>query len=177
MRDEDLNGKTDEVLMTLYQSGQYSAFEILYRRHSGQVHGYFRKKVSEDKAKDLTQEVFMKIHRSRHQYDGQYPFLPWLFALVRNIFIDSLKISSEKISRLSTGDLPDLASEEAFSSPHDLVPLLNQLPEAQRRSIELRYMRDWSFEQIAEDIKTSPSNVRQLISRGLKKLKISLGEE
>jgi DNA-directed RNA polymerase specialized sigma subunit len=48
---------------------------------------------------------------------------------------------------------------------------LEVLPQFQKEAIELRYQKDLSFSEIAKHLETSPSNVRQLISRGIKKLK------
>jgi RNA polymerase sigma factor (sigma-70 family) len=41
----------------------------------------------------------------------------------------------------------------------------------QQKAIELRYAQDLSFQEIAKKLETSPSNVRQLVSRAVKQLK------
>lgn len=163
--------RSDEELMTLYQSGDYAAFECLYQRHSGRVFQYLKGKVSVEVAKDLLQEIFMKIHRSRDQYLEQYPFLPWLFTITRNQLNDFFKQSESKVIKI--GIEPELISVEAvFQTPeHDLSAALSALPLQQRRAIELRYMNEWSFEKIAEEMKTTPDNTRQIISRGIKKMR------
>lgn len=173
-----LKDRSDEELMTLYQSGDYTAFECLYERHSGRVFQYLKGKVSADAAKDLLQETFLKVHRSRDQYLAQYPFLPWLFTVARNSLNDLLKSSDQKVIRIEvnadtlSGTLLPIAAE------HDLSAALNGLPHVQRRAIELRYMNEWSFEKIAEEMGTTPENSRKIISRGIKKIRSFLkGEE
>ena len=60
---------TDEELMASYQEGSEEAFKELYSRHSGKVLGYLRSRTSsEQDAVDLFQEVFVKIHKSKHLY-------------------------------------------------------------------------------------------------------------
>lgn len=157
--------------MTLYKQGEYRAFEILYRRHASKVFVYLKRRVSVGIAQDLTQEIFLKIHKGRYQYLEQYPFLPWLFTISRNALYDYFK--SMKTTESFGFDQPHLPGPPA--SDLDLVEALKGLPESQRRAIELRYLEDWSFEKIAKDIKTSPENVRQLISRGLKKVRNVFG--
>lgn len=122
-------------------------------------------------AKDLLQEIFMKIHRSRDQYLGQYPFLPWLFTITRNQLTDFFKQAESKVVKI--GIEPELLPAEAvFQTPeHDLSAALSSLPSHQRRAIELRYMNEWSFEKIAEEMKTTPDNTRQIVSRGIKKMR------
>ena len=51
------------------------------------------------------------------------------------------------------------------------MPLLDDLNLQQKQVLELRYLKDWSFEQIAQNLNTSESNIRQIVSRSLKKLK------
>jgi len=159
-----LESLTDEDLMSLYQSGEYLAFEELYSRHSGKVFEYLKKKVSAETSQDLLQEIFLKIHKAREQYSKQYPFLPWLFTISRNALFDYFK-SIKKFSDI----FPEQTNDNPQNIELNLAGALKSLPENQRRAIELRYLEEWTFEKIADDIKTTPDNVRQLISRGLKK--------
>jgi len=173
-----LKDRSDEELMTLYQSGDYAAFECLYQRHSGRVFQYLKGKVSVEAAKDLLQETFLKIHRSRSQYQPQYPFLPWLFTIARNSLNDFFKSSDQKVIKIGI-DMDSLPGALLpIGSEHDLSAALSGLPHVQRRAIELRYLNDWSFEKIAEEMNTTPENSRQIISRGIKKIRSFLkGEE
>src|ERR1035437_9350881 len=101
---------SDEDLMALYQTGDVAAFEALYRRHSGRVFAFLQRKTSPQSACDLLQEIFLKLHRSRHQYSIQYPFLPWLFAITRNALVDSARLNESKIARNSVAEV-DVQSE------------------------------------------------------------------
>lgn len=173
-----LKDRSDEELMALYQSGDYAAFECLYERHSGRVFHYLKGKTSHESAQDLLQETFLKVHRSRDQYQSQYPFLPWLFTVARNSLHDFLKSPGQKVIRIKVDSdiMPDKLLPVA--SEHDLSAALNGLSHVQRRAIELRYMNEWSFEKIAEEMKTTPENSRQIVSRGIKKVRSFLkGEE
>lgn len=172
-----LDPKSDEELMGLYQAGDYSAFELIYSRHSDRVFEYLKKRTSFETAKDLLQEIFLKVHRSRNQYSPQYPFLPWLFAISRNVLFDFFRLNENRVSQASTTDLAydlaaDLKSEVGSSA---LTLALAKLPEPQRRAIEFRYLGDWSFEKIAKEMEITPLNARQIVSRGVKKLRSKLG--
>ena len=173
-----LKDRSDEELMTLYQSGDYGAFECLYERHSGRVFQYLKGKVSLEAAKDLVQETFLKVHRFRHQYQPQYPFLPWLFTVARNSLHDFLKSADQKVIRIEIDSDSLPAKLLPVASDHDLSAALSGLPHIQRRAIELRYMNEWTFEKIAKEMNTTPENTRQIISRGMKKIRSFLkGEE
>ena len=165
--------------MALYQSGDVVAFEILYQRHSGRVLDFLLKRTSEQNARDLLQETFLKLHRSRRQYSSQYPFLPWLFAITRNAFVDFIRLNETKVARNSADGVEDhhfTRTEEPLKEwASDLTVALKTLPEGQRRAIELRYLSDWSFEKIAADMDMTPVNVRQIVSRGIKRLRSGFG--
>lgn len=168
---KSLENLSDEELMVLYQNGDSSAFEVLYRRYSGRVLGYLQKRVDSHSASDLMQEIFLKVHKARHQYSNQYPFLPWLFATTRNTLIDFFRLQENKI-RTRSESLQEMPYDQ-MGAPWtaDLAFALESLPVQQRRAIELRYRDDWTFEQIASELETSPLNARQIISRAIRKLR------
>jgi len=172
---------SDEELMVLYQDNNYLAFESLYQRHSGRVYGYFQKKVNADISQELLQETFTRIHKSRDKYNPSFPFLPWVFTVARNILIDHFKKAETQTFLNSVqADLGELSGGSEISDLAGVQQLelaLSMLPDQQQRALQLRYLEDWSFERIAVELKTSPQNVRQIVSRGLKKVKSVLGSK
>lgn len=172
----DLTSLSDERLMEMFQSGSYPAYEVLFQRHSSRVVTYLAKKTSLSQAQDLTQEVFLKLLKTKNQYNSKYPFLPWLFTITRNLLLDEYKKAESKISSRSVNDevlnqMPAHQESSQENPTYDLTEALKQLPPNQQEAIKLRYLQDWSFEEISTKLSTTEANVRQLISRGLKKLK------
>ena len=86
--------------------------------------------------------------------------------------IDGLRKEGRKREILDL-DLDQYSSptEEATPSNSSLAPLLDVLPESQQVALQMRYVDEKTFDEIADRLKTSPLNVRQLISRGVKRLK------
>jgi RNA polymerase sigma-70 factor (ECF subfamily) len=182
MNNYKLDQLSDEELMIYYQNGDFRAFEVLYTRHSGRIFEYLKRRVAKEAAQDILQEVFAKVHKSRDKYNSQYPFLPWVFTITRNTLFDFLKLSETRLANKSDSNpelLSDLASPNSVlgSETQDLSNILTNLPHLQKRAIELRYLQEWSFEKIAEDLKTSEENARQLISRGVKKIRSTLANQ
>ncbi len=164
--------------MSLYQRGDYHAFEVLYHRHSGRVFEYLRKRSTEEVSRDLTQTVFEKVHKSRSNYEGRYPFLPWLFTITRNTLFDHTKSAEVKYGQhRERSEILDFIPSPQTNIGYDFSTLLEGLNSNQRRAIELRYLSEWSFEQISQEIKTSPQNVRKLISRATEKIRSILKGE
>jgi len=170
--------KTDEELMLLYQEGSEKAFQELYNRHSTKVFGYIVSKVQKHEvASEIFQEVFIKIHKSKPLYNHTLPLLPWLFTITRNTITDYLRRLQKMESSLPNEKLDEFSTNptESSSTP-DLAFLMQKLPPQQQRAMQLRYYDEQTFEEIANTLKTSPVNIRKLISRGLQRMKELLKE-
>ena len=157
--------------MALYQQGNELAFNGLYLRYSDRVYGYLRKRLRDPQAaNDIFQAAFLKLHRAREQFNTSFLFAPWLFAVVRTSLFDWLKDRRNNTAtvELNENSIATPVVEEPAFSRSDLT----SLPEHQRMAVEMRYIDELSFEEIAGRLETSSGNVRQLVSRGVKTLKI-----
>lgn len=160
--------------MEIYKMGSADAFEILFMRHSGKVLGHLQKKLSSSReTHDLVQEVFFKLHRSRHQYNGTLPFSPWLFSITRSIWLDHLKKRNleEPVTQERLEVLQPVVQVFGISESSAGKEILDHLPANQKEAVGLRVFDDATFDEIASRLSTSPENARQLVSRGLKKLR------
>lgn len=166
---------SDEDLMDSYVKDDSMAFEILYQRYAGQIVGYLAQKARSSKsAQDLAQDVFLKLHRSRHQYNKMLPFAPWLFSITRSVFLDSVKKRS----------LEDITEDQVFNklaapniSTNESAPVdLSVLSETQKTVVSLRVYDEATFDEIAQRLFTTPENARQIFSRGIKTLKSTFGK-
>ena len=162
---------SDELLMQSYQHGDIMAYETLYFRHSKRVYAYLQKRVGKDQSADLLQEVFLKLHNSKHLFNNDLPFLPWLFTISKSVCIDAIRKNS-KMKSVTFDENFDLAID-VNNEPklHHLNEMIGNLPKDQQSAIALRYLEEWSFQDIATKLGTTPENSRKIISRGIKKLK------
>lgn len=174
MKDEkDLEQKTDEELMMLYQSGSIRAFDLIYQRYSSRVLAYLRKRCKSDRsADDLLQEVFLKLHRSRDQYNQMLPLAPWIFSISRSVFLDAVK--KKNLEHSTEPEKFDHFPAALPVSADTNLELLETLPSQQKEVVSLRVFDDATFEEIASRLSTSPENARQIFSRGIRKLKSTL---
>lgn len=168
--------KSDEDLMVLYQNGNEDAFLLLYERHAKKVFGYIKSKVrNEELSGDIFQEVFVKIHKSKHLYNKSFPLLPWIFTVTRTTLVDVLR--KKKKSGAETNLDYDIAVTEEDSNNIDISPYLSKLPHVQKTALEMRFLEEKTFDEIASVLKTSSPNVRQIISRGVKRVKQMIGDK
>ena len=168
-----LSDRTDEQLMILYQKGVEEAFRAIYERHSGKIFGFLKSKIkNEEKAYDIFQEVFVKIHKSKHLYNETFPFLPWLFTITRHALVDEVRKSKNEKSSVPIEGL-NLAIPEVESTPQlsEVLPHLSALPENQKRVLQMRFIEEKTFDEISLVLETSPMNARKLLSRGIQRIK------
>jgi RNA polymerase sigma factor (sigma-70 family) len=160
----------DEELMQAYQLGSLEAFETLYIRHSGKVYGFIRNRLKDrTAADDVFQATFLKLHTSRTHYDPSFPFAAWLFTVCKSVLIDHGRKKARLLEDFNEEALANARSSEAVV--HDL-PSFENLPGNQRQVLEFRYgPEDLSFDEIAKRMGSSPGNVRQLVSRAIRKLR------
>lgn len=162
---------TDEELMKSYSTGHNEAFEELYTRHSSKVYGFLQNRLRDRSATDeVFQNVFLKLHRSRSRYDSALPFVPWLFTISRTVLMDHFR--NTKIIQSQYNDMAPHSSEiEETASLEDQIPAISALSDTQKQVLDLRFTGDHSFEEIASRLDTSPTNVRQIVSRSIRKLR------
>lgn len=174
-----LDTLNDEELMAMYQDGSEVAFKALYERHSSKIHRFLQSRVRQkEKVGEIYQEVFVKLHKSKHLYNKTFPLLPWVFTITRSVMLDELR----KDNRLSSADdfnmqmIGSITENISESKTDEAITMINHLPNTQKLAIQLRYIDDKTFEEIAESLQTSSTNVRQIISRGVKRLRELMSE-
>lgn len=169
---------SDETLMKAYQGGDYASFRVLYDRHSARVYGYLTSKLR-DRAQvdDVFQATFLKLHHSRNRYDPSFPFTPWLYTVCRSVLLDHLRAKARNIEDASEQQvleaIADQPADVGEGHPEITIESLVAagIPENQKAALLMRYRDDLPFEEIATALNTSPTNVRQMISRGVRRLK------
>ena len=169
------NSMSGAELMGLYQRGDIEAFNCLYDKYKSLVYGYLHKRVGKrTEVDEIFQDVFLRLHRSRSRYKSEFPFKPWLFAVLRNTLIDYYRKKRKEYNDVPLDGLEVAPSVLRVEDKHNLDGLLPKnadLSKSQRQAIELRYGEDFSFEEIADTLGTTSSNARQLVSRALKRLR------
>lgn len=162
--------REDEVLMAQYAAGDEGAFREIYGRYRARAYGFISKRVSQPSVVDeLFQLTFLKLHHSRARYEPGRRFSAWFFTICRNVVVDHYRARGRSLEMATLNEETATATNESTGE----VPgeLLKSLPPKQREAIRLRYREELEFAQIARELGTSQSNVRQLISRGVRKIR------
>lgn len=149
------------------KQGDRDALQLLYERYAGNVYGYLRSIVRDEKeAEDLTQHVFLKLMTAVAKYDDQgVPFSGWLLRLARNVALDHLRRRRPVPAEEVFG--PDHTADEAgLDTARNLRAALLTLPQEQRKVVVMRHLVGLTPPEIAVRLGRSESSVHGLHHRG-----------
>lgn len=160
-----LDQLADEQLVSLYEQGNNTAFEVLMMRYKSKVYSYIFQ-IIRDRVltEDIFQETFIKaivtIQQGRYSETGK--FLGWINRIAHNLIIDHFRreknentISADAFeydivnsSKLSDQSIEDIMSNEQVLN--DVVRMVGFLPEVQQEVVRMRFFEEMSFKEIAE---------------------------
>lgn len=178
-RRPSLAESTSEQLMERYVDGEAEAFEFLYRRVSPNLMGYLlRLTRNRERAEDLLQITFSKIHRARGSFLKGAPVLPWILAIARRSFLDERRSAQVRTEDLSPdGSLPEQQHEER-ALPAELSDALevalDRLPETYREAIVLTKITGLSVAEAATVLGSTETAVKLRVHRGYNQLRKEL---
>lgn len=85
-------GMDDNALMLLARNGREEAFRELVTRYRNRIVNHIYRMVGDyERAVDIAQEVFLRIHRSIESYDVSQKFSTWIYHIATNLAIDELR--------------------------------------------------------------------------------------
>ena len=164
-----------------------AAFAVFYRRYERPMLAFFMRRTGDPElAADLTAEVFAVALAACGRYRcGEAPASAWLFAIAQHKLAKSRRrrVVEDRARRL-LGMAPVALEDEDLrrierccGSEDTLTDLLEGLAAEQRDAVRARVLEDRSYEEIAVELRCSPSAARKRVSRGLARLRDQLGEE
>jgi RNA polymerase sigma-70 factor, ECF subfamily len=186
------------------QQGDPEAIGRLYDHYVKPLYRFCLARVgNETDAEDLTEEIFLKVMRSLHTFhwrpvawpvsNGRHPdavdeptspFRAWLFRIARNHVVSHYR---REAIRTTSGEVPEWLPDarrgpaelaETRLTIEEVFALVDQLPQAQRDVIRLRFGAGLSVQETAEALDKQPTNVKVLQHKGVKRLKeLLLGAE
>src|SRR5579862_8047536 len=113
----------DELIRGL-QAGRPEAFERLVRDYGDRIYRFVKRLAGERPAEDLTQEVFLRVHRSIESYRPEGRFESWLFTIANHLCIDHVRRRKPEtsLSELDETLAPDRFASDARRAAPGLPP-------------------------------------------------------
>lgn len=176
--------KYDLVLVEQAVNGDQKAYAELLDRYRDAIYFMLLKMVNnKSDAEDLTIEAFGKAFKNIHQYTPNYAFSTWLFKIATNNCIDfirkrkanliSIDQSSEDVEGVSSSPATNLQSggldpEESLIKEQNILlikSLVSRLKPRYRKLIELRYFKEYSYEEISDELQLPLGTVKAQLFR------------
>lgn len=161
------------------QAGDEAAYRHALTLIAQRLRGYLRRRLQDtpDEVEDMVQEVLLSLHAHRGSYDGTVPLSAWVQAIARHRLIDHWRRQGRRPETLALpddeaawGELAHDGETPQHEARRDLHQLLQTLPDAQRRAIELVHLAGLTNAEAAAVTGASESAVKVQVHRGLKRL-------
>lgn len=172
--------------MAAAQSGDSVAYERLLRAVLPFLRALIRRQgIRPEQTEDIVQDTLLTIHRVRHTYDPDRPFVPWLASIAQRRAIDARRRSARigRWEQVTPGQLetfPDTAANKRIELDDGrkwLDRALRELPNKQREAVELVKIRGLSVAEAASASGQSAGAIKVNIHRALRALRILFKEE
>lgn len=165
----------DEALMKLYAAGHGEAFDELFRRFEAPAYAFFlRRTRSPDCARDLYQELFLRVHLARDSYDPRRPFTPWFFQIARNLLIDDRR-RAYRSAEVAIGDrdpaAEQIASDDQLSARREVHDVLSGLSAAERLILVSSSVHGVGYSRLATDLGKSVDAIKKIASRAMQRVR------
>lgn len=170
----------DRQVVTRAAGGELEAFELLYRRHAGRVYAIcLRLSGDSHRARELTQDVFVRTWERLGSYRGESAFGSWLHRLAVNVVLEKARSDKRRTARVALGD-DDLEErwmhagvEPEAMDPEtriDLDRAIAKLPPGARRVFVLHDIEGYRHEEISQVTGTAPGTLRSQLHMARKLL-------
>jgi RNA polymerase sigma-70 factor (ECF subfamily) len=172
--------KNDLLLVEKAKKGNEKAFASLMNRYRDSIYYMLLKMVNNPAdAEDLTIEAFGKAFRNIDSYTPKYAFSTWLFKIASNNCVDfirkkqgyptpmdHLQDNMDNVTVNIQSDMPDpeesLINRQKIAALKDIV---SQLKPRYKDLIELRYYKEYSYEEISSELNLPIGTVKAQLFR------------
>ena len=170
----------DRTLVRLVVEGDSRAFEPLFMRHKDIIYAMLVKRsCNTDDVDDMLQEAFMKAFVNIDRYNPDYDFGAWICAIAKNAFVDFNRSRRSKAlnpdNNLPLDSRHTKTAQATAPTPEESIINAQQraqieryiatLPEDYRRLFIMRFVEEYTYEEIAETLQMKLGTVKTRIFR------------
>ena len=188
-----LRGLDDSQAVAAYLAGMSEAFDELVDRYQKRLLNFVYRTIGDrERAEDLVQEVFIRVHRHIQRFDQSKKFSTWIYTIASNLAKNELRNRSrsplilfQTIKKNWDTDHRPLQFEDHHYRPDDLYRkrhlrelvewAVAQLPEHHRVVFVLRELEGKTYEQIAEITDCNIGTVKSRLNRARRRFAHIIG--
>jgi len=169
------------VLTLLKSWTQPDAFHAVLNERSGRwYNACLRITRDADLAADAVQDALLKAWDRRHEFRGEAALDSWIHRIALNAAIDLTR----RRKRRAEEELEDVHESPSHAAPEgefvqeafgrDLAVAMQRLSTNERQPFLLKHVEGWRLDEIAESLHTNPNNVKSILFRAIRKLRVDL---
>jgi len=170
----------DAELMLRVGQEDTASFALLLDRHRPAILRFIYRKVrNQAMAEELSQEVFLRVYRSRHSYQATAKFRTWLFRIATHLALNAVRDGQKDAWHESLNDSPSSrpvyqisdgrpSAEERLLREVKLDEVrraIAELPDIQRAAVRMQRYEEMEYSEIARTLRCSESAVKSLMFR------------
>lgn len=184
---------TEYSLISRAKEGDIKAFEELIYKYDKSVLAiaYSYRNFGDD-AKDIYQEVFLRVYKNLKNFEGKSEFSTWLHRITVNVCITHYA-KRKRHSYVSLhepveeeGEHPSMLAEiisDGYSSDRRMLEdeasenmqrLVNSLPAKQKMAVTLKYYHDLKIKEIAEVMSCNEGTIKRYLFDAMRKMRTKL---
>lgn len=179
----DASVEDERALVNAARGGSVPAFEALYRRHAGRVHGVVSRLVggTGTRAEDLTQEAFVRAWQALPDFRSDAAFGTWLHRLAVNTALMDMRSRKVRAHDEADDDGLDWAGEgdtagHSTALGMDLQRAVATLPPRARAVLVLHDVEGWKHDEIAAELGMAVGSSKAQLHRARMLLRERLGD-
>lgn len=171
----------EEALIQEILGGDMNSFERLVYLYKDKIYCFIYKMTSsKEDTEDVVQETFIRVFNNLYKYNSNWKFSTWIYRIAVNVLKNYWKKKKGIYTKELCQDTLKEIDYDTLNNPEDkylvkefymeIISILHQLDYNQKVVFFLRYIKDFSIEEISTIVGVSPGAVRTRIHRTRKKI-------
>ena len=173
-----------QALVKALKEGNQLAFSIVYKTYAAQTFSLaFKYLLNKELAEDAVQNLFLKLWLKKEEIDATKPINRYLFTMVKNDLLNTLRDSKKNIYLLEDClsmvlELEDNSQNENLKQEqmNIIQQALEQLSPQRRKVFEMKVSGKYSNQEIADKLNLSINTIKFQYSQSLKQIRATVGE-
>lgn len=177
---------TDEEIVKL-TLGNQDYFLLIINRYKGKLFNFIRRltNLRDEDCEDLLQDVFLKVYLNLNDFDHDYKFSTWVYAITRNQVISNhrkrqvrpeghaVTMDDDNVARLAS-DFNIQKTMDAAMLRETVLGILDSIDRKYREVLVLKYLEEKSYKEISDIIKKNSGTVSSMLYRAKEAFKHEL---
>ena len=162
--------------MLKVKGGDLDKMGLLFERYHRPLYGFlFHSTHQKEASEDMVQNVFYRMLKYRHTFEGNGEFITWMYHLARNVLIDYAKKSKKYVQQYDIANFESSISggalaDEPIQKEQELNTLqmaLSKLSPESREVLILSRFQELKYDEIAKILQISEGNVKVRVHRAM----------